>query len=72
METQGFFPETQIQHHEAYVTVEEHIGCESFSARSLELGLLQPFLVSTILILSTKGVGSCPHKLAAAYHIVGS
>ena len=30
------------------------------------------FLLSTILILSTKGARSRPHKLAAAHHTVGS
>ena len=30
------------------------------------------FLASTILILSTKGARSRPHKLAAAHHTVGS
>ena len=30
------------------------------------------FLISTILILSTKRVRSCPHRLPAAHHTVGS
>ena len=36
------FPEVQIHHSESYVSVEELVGCESLSTRSLELGLFQP------------------------------
>ena len=41
-ETQGFISEVQIHHRESYVFVEELVGCESLSTRSLELGLFQP------------------------------
>ena len=66
------FPEVQIHQSESYVSVEELVGLESLATRSLELGLFQPLLLSTILILSTKGARSRPHKLAAAHHTVGS
>ena len=66
------FPEVQIHQRESYVSVEELVGLESLATRSLELGLFQPLLLSTMLILSTKGARSCPHKLAAAQHTVGS
>ena len=41
-ETQGFISEVQIHRHESYVFVEELVGCESLSTRSLELSLFQP------------------------------
>ena len=71
-DTKDLFLEVQIHHRESYVSIEELVGCESLSTRSLELGLFQPILVCTILILSTKGARSRPHKLAAAHHIIGS
>ena len=49
------FPEDQIHLSESYVSIEELVGLESLATRSLELGLFQPLLLSTILILSTKG-----------------
>ena len=54
-ETQGFVSEVQIHQRESYVSVEELVGLESLATRSLELGLFQPLLLSTILILSTRG-----------------
>ena len=66
------FPEVQIHKSESYVSVEELIGLDSLATQYLELGLFQPLLHSTILILSTKGAGSRPHRLAAAHHTVGS
>ena len=71
-ETQGFVSEVQIHPSESYVSIEELIGRESLSTRSRELGLFQPLLVFTILILSTKGARSRPHRLAAAHHTVRS
>ena len=38
------FTKVQIHHRESYVSVEELVGCESLSTRSLELGLFQPLL----------------------------
>lgn len=72
MRHKDLFPELQIHQSESYVSVEELVRCKSISTRSLELGLFQPLLISTMLILSTKGARSCPHKLAAAQHTVGS
>ena len=66
------FPEVQIHQSESYVSVEELVGLESLATQSLELGLFQPLLLSTILILSTKGARSRPHRLAAAHHTFGS
>ena len=66
------FPKVQIYQSESYISVEELVGCESLSTRSLELGLFQSLILSTILILSTKRVRSRPHKLAADHRIVGS
>jgi len=66
------FPEVQIHQRESYVSIEELVGLESLATRSLELGLFQRLLISTMLILSTKGARSRPHKLAAAHHTVGS
>ena len=67
-----FFPEVQIHQSESYISVEELVGLESLATRSLELGLFQPLIFFTILILSTKGARSCPHKLATAHPTVGS
>ena len=66
------FPKVQIHQSESYISVEELVGLESLATRSLELGIFQPLLLSTILILSTKGARSRPHRLAAAHHNVGS
>ena len=66
------FPEVQIHQRESYVFVEELVGLESLATLSLELGLFQLLLLSTILILSTKGATSRPHRLAAAHHTFGS
>ena len=66
------FPEVQIHQRESYVSVEELVGLESLATRSLELGLFQPLLLATILIFSTKGARSRPHRLAAAHHTVGT
>ena len=51
----NLFPEVQIHQSESYVSVEELVGLESLATRSLELGLFQPHLLSTIFILSTRG-----------------
>ena len=72
MRHKDLFPEVQIHQSESYVSVEELVGLESLATRSLELGLFQPLLLYTILILSTKGARSRPNKLAAAHHTVGS
>ena len=61
------FSEVQIHPSESYVSVEELVGLESLATRSLDLDLFQP-----LLILSTKGARSRPHKLATAHHTVGS
>ena len=66
------FHEVQIHQSESYISVEEFVGLESLATRSLELGLFQPLLLSSILILSTKGARSRLHRLAAAHHTVES
>ena len=66
------FPKVQIHPSVSYVSVEEFVGLESLATRSFELGFFQPLLLSTILILSTKGMRSRPHRLVAAHRIVGS
>ena len=66
------FPEVQIHQSESYVSIEELVGLKSLATQSLELGLFQLLLLSTILILSTKGATSRPHRLAAAHHTFGS
>ena len=68
----NLFPEVQIHQSESYVSVEELVELESLATRSLELGLFQQLLLSTILILSTKRARSRPHRLAAAHHTVRS
>ena len=55
MRHKDLFPEVQIHQSESYVSVEELIGLESLATRSLELGLFQPHLLSTIFILSARG-----------------
>ena len=66
------FPKVQIHQSESYVSVEELVALESLATQSLELGLFQLLLLSTILILSTKGARSRPHRLAATHHTFGS
>ena len=71
-EIQGFVSRSSDSPSESYVSVEELVGLESLATRSLELSLFQPLLLSTILILSTKGARSRLHRLAAAHDTIGS
>ena len=48
------------------------LGVSLFQLDPLSWVSFNYFLVSTILILSTKEARSRPHKLAAAHHTVGS
>ena len=48
------------------------LGLSLLQLDPLSWVFLNHFLLSTILILSTKGAKSRPYKLAAAHHTVGS
>ena len=72
IETQKFIFRSQIHHRESYVSIDELVGVSLFQLDPLSWVSFNNFPDSTILIHSTKGARSCPHKLAAAHHNVGS